>query len=437
MNLFRSIVVASLVLVAGQARAGRCPNVMLVLDRSGSMQEDPSGKTPKDPATSKWGLLQAAVKKIIGAYGDQLPFGLEMFTSSGFSDAECYADAQIDVEPAHDTGKSIVSKVLIAKPDSGTNTGEAIKRAAVDPAMNDASRANYIILITDGDPNCNGNDFPSAQFTIDEIDNAASAGIHTFVVGFDGSGGVNPKNLNQMATTGLEPQTGCNGGNKPCYYSASNAQALNDALAQIVTQVVGGEFGMTMCDDSCAALGCPDGQICTTDEINTKPHCAADPCLGAECAPGSFCRDGACIQACLSPCRAGTKCVDGACAPDLCFGVTCDPGSLCSPTTGACIGNQCLDKKCPAPTFCQATSGVCVNDECSHVTCPAMTACVGAGQCEAFYGDGGVTEVARPRGGCDVAPPRDPFTMGPLVILAGLVLAGATVFFVRRRRRDK
>src|SRR5256885_9808095 len=88
--------------VAGLARAGRCPNVMLVLDRSGSMVADPEGNLqPWGP--SKWEILQDAVQQIVGAYGDQVPFGLEMFSSNGPTEAQCYDDTRITVEPAHGT----------------------------------------------------------------------------------------------------------------------------------------------------------------------------------------------------------------------------------------------------------------------------------------------------------------------------------------------
>src|SRR5207244_4164333 len=185
-------------------------------DRSGSMDEDPSGITGKHP--TKWELLQAAVVKTVTLYGDQVPFGMEMFTSNAFDDNGCYADTHIDVEPAHDPAATIVQMVKADKPDSITNTGDAVKRARVDPAMMDAGRPQYVVLITDGDPNCNSNE---PQFTVDQISAAATQNpsIHTFVVGFDGSGGVNPANLNNMAKAGQEPVAGCNAGTIPCYYS--------------------------------------------------------------------------------------------------------------------------------------------------------------------------------------------------------------------------
>src|SRR5262245_30912864 len=140
-----------LLCVAGPARAGRCPNVMLVLDRSGSMASDISGD-PEPWGPSKWEILQQAVFTIVGHYGDQAPFGLELFTSNANNNAECYSDTRISVEPEHGTADQITMLVSKARPlmGGGTNTGEAIQRAAEDPVLNNPTRREFIILVTDG-----------------------------------------------------------------------------------------------------------------------------------------------------------------------------------------------------------------------------------------------------------------------------------------------
>src|SRR5689334_13089975 len=89
--------VAALALPA-LASAGKCPNVMLVVDRSGSMLDPPDDGSN----VSKWLLTQAAVQRMVSQYGDRLPFGLETyaFPSGMFAnDNACYADTRIDVEP--------------------------------------------------------------------------------------------------------------------------------------------------------------------------------------------------------------------------------------------------------------------------------------------------------------------------------------------------
>lgn len=434
------LLVAAL-LVAAPARAGaaRCPNVMLVLDRSGSMADPPDA----NGMTSKWELLQDAVHKVVGQYGDRVPFGLQMFTFSalGFPDDNtCYAQTRIDVEPAHGTAARILQLIDAAMPDGGTNTGEAIRRANADAALRDSTRKNYIILITDGDPNCNSKDqclSCNAGYTISQIAAAAANNIHTFVVGFDGQSGVSPANLNAMAKAGLEPQNmgNCGSRQQPCYYSASNAQAFNLAIDQIVNQVVsGGEFGgMAMCDDSCIANGCPEGQQCVTTDNNPEPTCQPDPCAaGLVCEVGAFCRGGACVPACLSACPAGKSCANGQCTDDPCKGTTCEAGLLCSPVSGQCVPDPCK-AGCRAGQLCDVLQGRCVDDPCRLVKCPDGTRCVRGGNCEAppsnvIPGGGGAV-----RHGCDLGPGGGANGGRDLALLVGL-LSLLLPLSLRRRR---
>lgn len=439
----RRLVRTVVLLVAGfgfipAGRAMKCPNVMFVLDRSGSMVEDPNGRYPTPKGTSKWELLQRAVKKILDTYGSQLPFGMEMFTSSAFSDLMCYTDTRIDVEPAHDTSMRILKLLLAAQPDANTNTGEAIKRALNDPAMLERKRGQYLILITDGDPNCNPLDYQNASFTTKQIALAAAQGIHTFVVGFDGSGGVNPAGLNRMANAGLEPQPDCDGATLPCYYSASNAQAFSDALDKIVRIVTGGEFGPMACDDSCLANGCNPGFLCASDELHPEARCVPDPCRGAVCAPGSFCRMGTCVDACLTPCGAGKVCHDGACVADPCSGQTCVSGQFCDATTGQCAFNPCLTVTCPDGTLCDPQTARCAENPCGRIACPRQTICVAGGNCEAYYGDGGssLPSASHPHAGCGIAraPSSSPMSEIGLILVA---VVGAIGRRFGRRRESK
>src|SRR5579883_3263779 len=151
-----SIVFAVLALAAAPARATRCPNLLFVLDQSGSMGQDPMGG---NGSPSKWALATTAIQTVINQYAYRIPLGLELFTSSAADDAGCYADTRINVQPAHGTAAAILSILAASSPLSGTNTGEAIQRAATDaPALHDPSRRQYLVLITDGDPNCNSGD---------------------------------------------------------------------------------------------------------------------------------------------------------------------------------------------------------------------------------------------------------------------------------------
>ncbi len=373
MERMRSMVCGVAILVlSADASARRCPNVLFVLDRSGSMSEDPDGNF-KPP--TKWKLLQDAVVAVLDAYGDQLAFGMEMYTSSSFSNDACYNDTKIDVQPAHGTAQEIKTKLLAASPSSGTNTGEAIRRAHSDvTAFKDASRGEYIILITDGDPNCNSGE---PKYTSTEIANAATKNpsIHTFVVGFDGSGGVNPKNLNDMAKAGLEPISGCDPmKNKPCYYSASNAQKFQDSINQIIGTLAGSSV-LGGCDDTCFGNPCPQGEVCRV--AKDGPACMPDLCAAVSCNSDQYCKEGKCLSPCET-CPNGQQCQDSSCVPDLCAKANCGAGLVCDPASGNCVMDKCASGKikCTLPLFCDPISGTCMDDPCRLINCPATSTCL-------------------------------------------------------------
>jgi MYXO-CTERM domain-containing protein len=377
-----------------------------------------------------------AVTALVTKYGGQVPFGLELYTSSAFDDQGCYDDTKIDVQPAHDTAKSIIAKLKAAKPEAGTNTGEAIKRARVAPALGDMKREQFILLVTDGDPNCNEDDFTNAAYTVSEIKKALGQNptVKTFVVGFDGSKGVSPSNLNAMAKAGGTPREGCTGqqGNQ-CYYSANKPTDLIEALDKIINQVLGGEFGMTTCDDSCYANGCEAGEICVVDELDPKPHCVPNPCHIEMCGQNEYCRQGMCVRTCPQ-CKTGEKCVDGSCVADPCHGVSCGDGAVCNPFTGSCIANPCIDKQCKAPTVCDPVTGGCVDDQCRLVSCPEGSLCRSpSGYCESTKASGGNTSGTgsnrRGGGGCAVTS-RDAGNGTTLLALAMLLAVAA---LLRRR----
>jgi hypothetical protein len=267
-----------------------------------------------------------------------------------------------------------------------------------------------------------------SEYTIDEINSARNQkpAIYTFVVGFDGDvKGVNKSNLNDMAYAGGKAPANCgNPPAQPCYYSATDEQKFKDALAKIIDQTVGGEFGSIMCDDSCYGAGCPPGQVCVKGELSPVAQCVPDPCMGAKCAKTEFCREGKCVKACVDGCKAGEKCKDGACVKDQCSGVTCGAGQACNPNTGKCGPDLCAEKTCSGMTRCDPGSGRCIDDMCHVIQCPSGTTCM-QGNCVGKY--------TGSRSGCAVgATPRSSDFGGALALAFGLAVLGLVA---SRRRR--
>lgn len=59
----------------GAAQAGKCPNLVVLLDKSGSMTESPAGTTAP-PGGSKWELAKVALKANLKTHDGQLPIGI-------------------------------------------------------------------------------------------------------------------------------------------------------------------------------------------------------------------------------------------------------------------------------------------------------------------------------------------------------------------------
>ena len=115
----------------------------------------------------------------------------------------------------------------------GTPTCTAVNALRADASFQEASRAQYILLITDGEPFCSDK-CGASDHIIGAVNSIKAAfqqtpSVHTFVVGFGGNLSATFKdNLNQMAVAGGEVNPDRTLGYD--YYAADSEQAL---LSQI------------------------------------------------------------------------------------------------------------------------------------------------------------------------------------------------------------
>lgn len=385
--LAASIAVLAVPLAASAAGAPRCPNLLVVQDRSGSMNSPPSGFT----GPTKWEIAKSAVHTLTTSNGGSFRFGLDMFpdpSDDNNGNGNCKGGT-VQVNVDYSTGGTIDTTMNSngACNNCSTPTMETLQGLAnpLYSAFQDATRKQFAILITDGQPNCN-DDPSTGSGSIDAVAALKAKGVGVFVVGF--GGGVDPCILNQMAARGGYPTVtpsgtcaSCSCGTLACqqcarmYYQADNAQQLTDALNKII-QVAGGELGGQKCDDTCFGQGCPSGKICKS--VGGTPSCVDDPCAGKQCGAGQYCRidngTPTCIGSCPDICPTGKLCKDGSCIDDPCKGKVCNGTDVCA--GGTCIPNAC------GPTFsCSGpgqicVNGACIDDPCSGVQCPAGTSCI-------------------------------------------------------------
>ncbi len=153
----------------------------------------------------------------------------------------------------------------------------------------------------------------------------------------------------------------------------------------------------TCVDPTCAAVTCPEGQVCLDGAC-------VDGCQSVTCPYGDVCRLGRCVDPCASiTCDEGYTCHLGVCVDCDCSG--CPSGKSC--VEDVCVDTACASVSCTPGTHCSA--GACV-DDCSGSSCPGGAACA-FGECAAANGTssnggsgGGVVVVASGGAGAGGTP---------------------------------
>jgi hypothetical protein len=238
--------------------------------------------------------------------------------------------------------------------------------------LQDATRNNYILLVTDGEANCDD------PVPVVETFAARNPPTPTFVVGF--GDGVDPEQLEDMATAGGTALAG-----NPNYYQADNAAGLQQALDDIVGEVLscdydiptapddpdrlsvyfdgirvprdptgatGWEYNaanarLTFAGNACAALqsgavndlsivyGCPLAE--NPPDAGPPPDAGNPPPDAGNPPPDAGGGDDACNDRCVNGCGAEACLLpEGQCGP--CTGNTdCCPGYVCITDNGTCI----------------------------------------------------------------------------------------------------
>jgi len=191
------------------ARPTVIPSVLLLLDASGTMNQDVNSMTCDGGcgAASKWAHATAAVNALVAATETSARWGLKIFADSG----ACGVSAGVRVPTGTGNAAAIANAIAARTSATGgvTTPGNTPIRAA------EAAAASYltttgdpgrqlILLVTDGATNCgpgdiNADDSPAA---VQAVADALSSGFPTIVVGASAPGGPNDAALTALATAG-------------------------------------------------------------------------------------------------------------------------------------------------------------------------------------------------------------------------------------------
>ena len=227
------------------------PDIIILMDMSGSMSEG---------SPTKYRQTADAVINVITELetsGSPIWWGLLFFPTDG----NCGVDPSTLIPPAANNANTIADTINAKSPDGNTPAHKAVIAASQFYQTLSDDRAHYLLIATDGLPNCDSaSGFPKlcnpnnpvacapteicepvpmlggvclpadGGETVAAISAAANAGIKTFVIGIEMDG--SSKTLNKMAEAGGTARAG-----SPKFYPVSD-QASMVATLQTITQLI-------------------------------------------------------------------------------------------------------------------------------------------------------------------------------------------------------
>lgn len=243
------------------------PTIYFVLDASGSMKQD-----------NRWFQVRSTVASVMRSLGPRANFGATAFPASSGMCAPGVEVLPITAgDPPSSTADGPAVKKLIAAtafyPGGGTPTSATLTK--VDEYLQGISGRAFVILATDGGPNCNesasctvdqcqpniehyrdenvdcapgsptnccaspwgsGGNCNDGPATIQAIQKLGARGVPVYVVGLPGTT-VYAQLLNQMAVAGGKPQTG----SATQYFAVSGGSSAEilGPLKKIAAQITG------------------------------------------------------------------------------------------------------------------------------------------------------------------------------------------------------
>lgn len=264
-----------------------CADVVIVQDRSGSMD------LYKIDGEKKWDLDLRILGEVLPSLDKRIAMGLAMFPDENAPRWPLYTGVRdvcmpgvVRLDPAPGNTGAIMSRLKAAgRPYGLTPTFETMRNLLDYSPFKKTDRKHFVILITDGQPNCSEKECcpeletdpnpkrcsdpcfffgcRTATSTVAETAALAARGVKTFVVGFAGKGEVvggggglfgpscgkeiemtppfDPASLDAMAEAGgmardVPP-------NPRKYYDVSDAATFRAALEEIAGRVAGATVG--------------------------------------------------------------------------------------------------------------------------------------------------------------------------------------------------
>ncbi len=253
-------------------------NLLFVVDKSGSMDNVPDGYSQ-----NLWLSMNTALEGVLTGVQDLMNVGLELYpypeSASHPIALDCednccempeQNDMNVQIGPGGRTVEPILEALSETSPGGGTPTAEALRQALKYLQGAHLDGKTYVVLATDGGPNCNASTSCDADActmhidgeckgvtdrncceevplgcldsdqTTDAIQNLRDSGFRTYVVGIPGSEPYEPA-LNEFALAGGVPNEDPDDPEAPSYYRVSASGGvgeLESTFRRITEQLV-------------------------------------------------------------------------------------------------------------------------------------------------------------------------------------------------------
>lgn len=275
-------------------------DVVFVLDRSGSMRSDFAGLEDQPRERWKWTQLQESLADVFTALDPAVRIGAKFYPDEIDTPAPsplqtCALAPGLDVPISEYSRSEVIREFDRTNPSGGTPTAAAII-AAAEALEGSSASFRYVVLATDGVPNCNS-DIAATECvctgtsdicdsrtgtslgcldddgTVGAVERTLNTGIPTFVIGLDDdSHAFNLEVLDRMAMAGGRPREG-----EHSFYAVRSQQQLHAAIDEIATSISRCSFVVPTAFSRAANRQIEiDGQAVAEDSVNGWSWSAGD-----------------------------------------------------------------------------------------------------------------------------------------------------------------
>ncbi|MGZ3453170.1 MAG: vWA domain-containing protein, partial [Polyangiales bacterium] len=232
-------------------------DLLFQLDVSGSMNcpaSDSSSASCAASASSRWSVFRTELKKALSALPDHnsagvmhYPTGTGLFSGDPTGCVPGKPDVPLGLLSS--TRATIAAALDGRTPAGGTPTHDAVKVALAALAATKSDGNRFLVLATDGNATfCSGCDIScnsaalatDSEAMIKEVEDAAKAGVRTFVIGVPGSQGFRTV-LSRMAEAGgTKAKADCSSaGPSYCHWDMTTTTDFGAALKDVLAKIGG------------------------------------------------------------------------------------------------------------------------------------------------------------------------------------------------------